>query len=98
MDTDERRLATPEYEAFAIEVFHGLTLPPEEFAARHGHEFAMFSFDEYRYRRPGMDEWVAGLAGIFFAPGLGPRLRSLRERYLTPEEIARVEAHERDPF
>jgi len=45
-----------------------------------------------------MTEWVQQLAEIFFAPDLPKRLRLLRERYLTPEEIQEVEAYERDPF
>jgi hypothetical protein len=94
---DERPLADPEYERHALSFFR-LDLSAEEFAARFGHEFAMFNFDGYRYRTPGMTEWVDRLAAFFFAADLPRRLRTAREKYLTPEEIARVEAHERDPF
>jgi hypothetical protein len=98
MGTSELRPVHPQQEEDDIRRFHNLELPPEEFAARHGHEFAMFSFHQYRYCRAGMTEWVQQLAEVFFAPGLPERLRRLRERYLTPEEIERVEEYERDPF
>lgn len=94
---DERHLADPDYERTALALFR-LDLSAEEFAARFGHEFAMFSFDQHRYRTPGMTEWVDRLAAFFFAADLAGRLRAAREKYLTPEEISRVEAHERDPF
>ena len=75
-----------------------LDLSAEEFAARFAHEFALFNFYNYQYRTPGMTEWVDSLAAFFFAPDLPARLRALREKYLSPEEIARVEAHEREPL
>jgi hypothetical protein len=84
--------------SLAIESLFRLELSPEEFAARYAHDFAMFSFHEYRYRRPGMTEWVQEPAKIFFDQDLPMRLRQLREKYLTPEEIERVEAIERGPF
>jgi hypothetical protein len=81
-----------------FELFRRLELSPEEFAARHGHEFAMFNFHNHNYQRSGMNEWVQQLAHIFLAPGLPERLRQLREQYLTEEEIRQVEEYERDPF
>src|SRR5262245_42248591 len=95
MTTDKLRPVHPQEEADDFRRFHNLELSPEEFAARHGHEFAMFPFHQNRYQRPGMTEWVQQLAQVFFAPGLPDRLRRLRERYLTPEEIERVEEYER---
>ena len=94
---DERPLATPEYEQDALSRFR-LDLSSEEFAARFGHHFAMFNFDRFRYRTPGMTEWVDQLSAFFFADGLPARLRAAREKYLTAEELAQVEAIERDPF
>lgn len=98
MSSDGLRLVSPEEEESHLQRFHNLDFSPEEFAARYGHEFAMFPYHEYRYRRLGMTEWVQQLANVFFAPGLPERLRQLRERYLTPEEIQRVDEYERDPF
>jgi hypothetical protein len=93
----ERPLASPEYEKDALTRFR-LDLSPEEFAARFGHQFAMFNFDRYTYRTVGMTEWVDQLSAFFFADDLAGRLRAAREKYLTEDEIARVEAFERDPF
>jgi hypothetical protein len=93
----ERPLATPQYEKDALTRFR-LDLSAEEFAARFGHQFAMFNFGRYTYRTVGMTEWVDNLAAFFFANDLAGRLRAAREKYLTNDEIARVEAFERDPF
>ena len=98
MSLDELRPVLPEEEEIDFRRFRNLEFSPEEFAARFGHEFAMFPFHQYRYQRPGMIQWVQELSMIFFAPHLPERLRQLRERYLTPEEIQQVEEYERDPF
>ena len=50
------------------------------------------------YEKPGMNEWVQQPAELFLAPGLPERLRRLREKYLTAEEIRQAEEYERDPF
>jgi len=94
---DARPLATPEYEQDALSRFR-LNLSAEECAARFGHHFALFNFQKYQYRTPGMTEWVDRLSAFFFAPGLQARLRAAREKYLTSDEIAQVEKFERDPF
>jgi hypothetical protein len=93
-----RRVPPEEWEDLDFNLFRKLELSPEEFAARYGHEFALFNFHERRYLRPGMNEWVQQLAELFLAPGLPERLRRLREKYLTPEEIRYAEEYERDPF
>ena len=94
---DERPLATPEYEQHALTLSR-LDLSAEEFAARFGHQFAIFNFDSYTYRTAGMTGWVDRLSAFFFADDLAGRLRAAREKYLTRDELARVEAFERDPF
>ena len=98
MSSAELRPVHTDQEESDLRLFRNLEFSPEEFAARFGHEFAMFNFDQYRYQRPGMIEWVQELAKVFFAPGLPERLRQLRERYLTAQEIQRVEEYERDPL
>ncbi len=65
MTFDHLPLADAGREAHALELFH-LEMTPEEYAARFGHEFALFSFDEFRYSRPGLAEWVQRLGDIFF--------------------------------
>jgi hypothetical protein len=47
---------------------------------------------------PGMTAWVDQLAAFFCAPDLIGRLRAVRERYLSAEEIEKVEAFDRDPL
>jgi hypothetical protein len=98
MGSNQLRPVHPQQEESDLRLFHNLEYSPEEFAARCGHEFAMFPFDQYDYQRPGMTAWVKQFATIFFAPGLTGRLRQLREQYLTPEEIERAEKHEREPL
>jgi hypothetical protein len=102
MSSDElpemRRVPREEWEDLDFKRFRNLELSPKEFAARYGHEFAMFSYHERHYERPGMNEWVQQLAEVFFAPGLPERLRRLREKYMTSEEIRQAEEYEGDPF
>jgi len=92
---DSRPVAGPDYERWALSLFR-LELSAEEFAARFAHEFMVFNFHNLQYRTPGMTEWVDRLAAFFFAPDLPTRLRAAREKHLPPDEIARVEAHERE--
>ena len=102
MDTGERpipiRLSAEEAEEWDLKLFRNLELSPEEFAARHGHEFAMFNFHTRTYKTPGMNEWIRQLAELFFAPDLPARLKKLRAKYLTADEIRGVEEYERAPF
>lgn len=93
----ELPLADPDREAHALSLFR-LEMAPEEYAARHGHEFALFSFDDYRYSRPELTLWVQRLGDIFFKRYGAPTLRELRERFLTASEIETAEEYERDPF
>lgn len=95
--TDSRPLATSAQEERARSLFQ-LELDAQEYAARHAHKFVLFNFNKYRYATPGMTEWVDRLAEFFVAPDLQGRLRAARERFLSPAEIERVEAFERDPL
>jgi hypothetical protein len=94
---DIRPIATPEREKYARSLFR-LDLSVEEYAARYAHKFALFNFQKCRYETPGMTAWVDQLAAFFSAPDLPRRLRAVRERFLSAEEIEEVEAYERDPF
>jgi hypothetical protein len=95
MSFDHLPLAEEGREKCALALFR-LEMLPEEFAARFGHQFAPFAFDYYRYSHPGLTEWVQHLGDIFFGRNDAPTLRHVRERYLTPDEIAAAEEHERD--
>jgi len=79
MSSDNLQSVHPEQEEADLRLFRNLEFSPEEFAARYGHEFAMFPFHQYRYRRPGMIEWVQKLAKVFFAPGLPMRVEMWEE-------------------
>lgn len=72
-----------------------LRLSPEEYAARHAHEWGCFSYHLYRYRDPVLGEWVRRLGEILFTDGEVERCRRL---YLTPEELEAVRQHEAEGF
>lgn len=97
MTFEDLPLADPGRENHALELFR-LDMTPDEYAARFGHQFAMFSFDDFRYTRPGLTEWVQRLGDIFFKRNGAPTLGQLRQQFLSPEEIEAAERFERDPF
>ncbi|WP_053232311.1 hypothetical protein [Sandaracinus amylolyticus] len=89
-----RPLAHAGREEQARELFPYREQTPEEYAARHFHEWMCFSFDEFRYSDPELDAWIARLGQIFFERPGAPSVEELRARFLTPEEIEAI--HERD--
>jgi hypothetical protein len=97
MAFDHLPLADAGYEAWALRLFK-LEMAPDEYAARFGHEFVLFSFANYRYTRPGLTEWVQRLGDIFFKRNGAPTLRELRQRFLSHEEMAEVERYEEEPL
>ena len=76
----------------------GEGLSPEEYAARHAHQWMCFSLGEYRYLDPVIDSWISRLNDIFFRRNGAPTVQELRVRYLSPEERQRIEQEEREPF
>jgi hypothetical protein len=76
-------------DGIAQEVFSpaDLQLSPEEYAARRGHLWALFSLDEYPYRDPTLGAWVRRLGEILHNRG---ELERCRQRFLTPEELEAV--------
>lgn len=94
---DSRQLVTPEHEASVRQLFD-LTMTPEEFAARRSHEFQIFSWHEHQYNDPELDAWIQCLARILFSSNYAQDIAELRDKYLTPEEKAKAEAYEADPF
>ena len=83
-------LADPDTERRASAMFRS-GLSPEEFAARVAHEVVEFTYDRYRYRQPGLTEWVHRLGDIIFQRNGAPPLRELRRRFLTKQEINAIE-------
>jgi hypothetical protein len=71
------------------------TMSPEEYVARHAHEYVLAGPLGYRYAYPVFDVWIGTVADL-----LQDRLAvaRLRQEYLTPEEIEAAEAYENDPF
>ena len=85
--------APPDRVADAKKLFPYQTMSPEEYATREGHNWFCFSFGEYIYGDPQLNEWIHTLDDIFFTPG---RLTEVRQQYLSPEEIKQAEESERD--
>jgi hypothetical protein len=78
-------------EQFARESFP-VEVPVEEYAARHGHRWMIFSFDDYRYTDSKLDSWVQRLGDILRGGAGTPSLHELRLKLLTAEERAAIEA------
>lgn len=53
----------------AIRLFPYRAMSAEEYAARNGRDWMCFSFGEYRYEDPLLDEWIHTLDDILFIPG-----------------------------
>ncbi len=72
-----------------------LRLTPEEYAARHAHEWACFSFHLYRYQDDELGTWVRRLGEVLFDQR---ELEDCRRRFLTPQELAAVKQREAEAF
>ena len=71
---------------------------PEEYAARHAHEWGCFSFDEYRFSDERLDAWIQRLGDIFFRRNGAPSVGDLRRRFLTVDDRAAIALREREEF
>jgi hypothetical protein len=87
--------ADPSRERKALEIFP-LAISPDEYAARHAHEWFCFSFDRYTYTDAVLDSWIHRLGDIFFARAGAPSISELRMRYLSVEERTQIENSERE--
>jgi hypothetical protein len=90
MTKRELPLADSSREKMAIEAF-SLNISPDEYAAREGHRWECFSFDEYRYTDGALTEWIQRLGDIFFRRNGAPSVEELRARLLTPQEAKAIE-------
>lgn len=79
-----------ESEAQALFPYKDMT--PVQYAARYAHRWACFSFDDYIYSDPELNEWIHSLGDILFTAGA---VEEARKAYLSPAEI---EAIEHKPF
>lgn len=75
-----------------------LDLSPEEYAARHAHEWGSFSFDNYRFRDDRLDAWIQQLGDIFFQRNGAPSIDDLRRRFLSTDERAAIARLKREAF
>lgn len=63
------------------------SLAPEEYAARHGHDWLLFSYHLYRYRDAKLGAWVRRVGELLENPD---ELERWRERLLSPDERAEI--------
>ncbi|HEY6463136.1 MAG TPA: hypothetical protein VIY73_23360 [Polyangiaceae bacterium] len=83
----DRPLADAQREAI-VSRWRGEGLPPEEWAARHGHTVLESSFADYRYAARGLDEWIQRVHAVLRSPAL---LQRSRETFLTQAERDRID-------
>jgi hypothetical protein len=84
----ERRLSEREGDDLVKELLPYRAMSPEEYAARHGHGWGVFSFHLYRYRDPALGDWVRRLGEILHD---GREMERCRRRHLSPEEYVQVQ-------
>jgi hypothetical protein len=75
----------------AIKLFPYKSISAEKYAVTEGHSWSCFSFGEYIYPDKELNEWIHTLDDIFHTRG---RLKELRLKYLTTDEIEEIEKYE----
>lgn len=70
-----------------------LRMAPEEYVARHAHEWGCFSFHLDRYRDPALGAWVRRVGELLFTE---EDVERCRQRFLSAEEFAEVRRQERE--
>lgn len=70
-------------------------LTPEEYAARHAHEWGLFSFHRFRYRDPNLGAWIRRLGEIIEDDA---QVEKFKQQFLTPKEIAEIEVESAEPY
>jgi hypothetical protein len=91
MGPKDRPPADPQREAIAAR-WRSEGLPPEEWAARHGHTVGSSSFADYRYAARGLDDWIQRVHAVLRSPAL---LERVRDTFLTPAEREAIEREAR---
>jgi hypothetical protein len=92
---DQYRPAPPERVADARRLFPYREMSAAEYAARHGGGWVCFSFDDFVYEDPALNEWIHTLGDILFTPGA---LQAVRRRYFSEAEIAELEQKARETW
>lgn len=72
-----------------------LLMSPEEYAARHAHQWGCFALHLYRFRDSMLGAWVRRIGEIYSD---SDELDRCRQRFLTPEEITEVKRQEVEAF
>lgn len=72
-----------------------LRMTPEEYAARHAHEWGCFSLHQHWYTDPVLGAWVRRLGEILFS---ADEVERCRQRFLTPAELAEVRRRAAEEF
>lgn len=89
---DGKRLATPEQEADAIRrMGDWRSTAPDEWVARNSHFYPLWGDGAYRFPTAEFDAWMSAVDRVLRD---WQGRRALRERFLTPEEIAFAEDYE----
>jgi len=70
-------------------------LSPEEYAARHAHEWGCFAYHRYRFQDPILGAWIRRLGEILSSAN---EIEDCRQRFLTPEELADVRRQAAEGF
>ena len=68
---------------------------PEEYAARHAHNWGCFALHFYRFRDPVLGAWVKRFGELFENP---QELERCRERFLTKREREQVRREAAEEF
>lgn len=93
MNTDDKPLATIEYEEWMRDIFP-LEMSPEEYVARHAHQWGCFSGANYSYRDARLQAWIYRFYQIMVEPGAQERCR---KQFLSVEEIEQIHKEESNP-
>lgn len=72
-----------------------LQTSPEEYAARHAHEWGSFSLHLHRYEDPELGAWVRRLGEILFSR---EEVERCRQRFLNAAEQAEIKSQEAEGF
>jgi hypothetical protein len=70
-------------------------MSPEEYVARHSHEYVLAGPLGYRYDDPAFDAWIGAVADLLHDRTSVVRLR---QQHLSPSEIQAAERYENDPL
>jgi hypothetical protein len=80
MINSELPMADSGREEMARKIFP-LDADPEEYAAREGHNWHCFSFDDYRYSDDLLTEWIQRFGDILFRRNGAPSIEDLRTKF-----------------